>query len=203
MSQSFQSATNPNSSRRHAIQDGVLVGRVWLDSWKMIRRSLAYSWQVDRPRDYEKMTDSYLQSWLITNDLDRAEDLIEAPFFVKDAGSDAALLSQSVERYDQLVQCYILGNTLQAFNFQNAAMDLILEVAYDRSLDKKSIAVGYAPYQVTIAYKNTLPGAPLRRVLVDGVTALTKEELQRSIPDITSVEGEEYAKDLLIEPLIW
>jgi hypothetical protein len=97
-------------------------------------------------------------------------------------------------RYQQLVRCYIIGNTLQAFDFQNAVIDLIISTVKSASLASSSTSVPYTGSNIALVYENTIPNDPLRRFVLDGTLDFDYEEV--GMPDITA-ETKEYAEELI------
>ena len=82
---------------------------------------------VNLEEDNETIFGTFL-TWVTTRDIEDAVDLVE----VSEDTDNSELRKSSMERrYDQLVQCFILGDLLQAAAFQNDAMDTIILLSKD------------------------------------------------------------------------
>jgi hypothetical protein len=108
---------------------------------------------------------SIFLAWAFGGGVQNSEDYI----IVDEKETDSEKHSSRNHHY-QLVQCYILGEKLIAFEFKNAIIDLIIKS--QRSIVRKfNTTPCSSPKGICMIYANTPAKSPLRRVLIHTLIA--------------------------------
>ncbi|RDW82789.1 hypothetical protein BP6252_03901 [Coleophoma cylindrospora] len=112
-------------------------------------------------------------TWLYMTNLTASDDFVKFPKAEADAPNlqpqlRRALFYRLEAQREQLVECYCLGDFLQAPKFQNATMNLLIENGSRDAAHRERIR---EPLMVDIksVYRNTKAGSPLRALTVDAV----------------------------------
>ena len=93
------------------------------------------------------------------------------------------------DKIDQLVQCWLLADYIEAPAFQNDIMDAIINEYAEIYSDNFAIPL----YNILFLCKNTASGAPLRELVVDAVYSCLSPKTFRK-----SIEFKQISKDLAL-----
>jgi hypothetical protein len=112
------------------------------------------------------------------------------------------LPQQFGRRFNQLASCCVLGDFLQAYDFYNSAMDLLVKTCDLASVEYES-CLGAGSWQSSHVYKNTKTGSPLRLLVLDISVQVDPETLAVSkfydeiIANFENPAGREYLMEFL------
>jgi hypothetical protein len=149
-----------NVPKRHLCEVSQFFAKASSDQWKSGVESVIELEHVD-----PKIFGIFL-AWAFDRSIENSEDYI----IVKDKDDVESWEYLSENRHFQLVDCYILGQKLLAYDFKNAIMDLSLK-SYQFHSKKFHCIPGTSWEEICKDYRNTPKGSPLRRSLLDTVLA--------------------------------
>ena len=141
-------------------QGSPFFDKILSDNWKEATRQ-----KIELPEELPGTFTIYV-SWLYRSQI---------PTIPKRLGEPSEFL--------RLVQAYVFGDKIQARAFQNKIIDAIIEKNKDIGavgLSSKGAIPSLTCVQV--AYKNTLPGSPLRKLLVDFWVAAEEDKFDKETP---------------------
>jgi len=133
---------------------------------KFVETACSERWESGRTgtitlEDQDPAIFSIWMSWLWFGSIDNAASLIDLNPTDKSQKEQPQL-----DQWEQLAECYVLGDFLQAPEFCNAIMDSMLKNAeyYSREFRKLS---GTDRQDIEYIWTNTVAGSPLRRLVLD------------------------------------
>lgn len=120
---------------------------------------------------------SIFLTWLITGDIERAEELEQLPEGDKRNKWSEDDVGKADARMVRLLSCFVLGDRILAQDFRNHIMDvLIANFQKHNENEGSTIVPGTDSETVILVYKNTLVNSPLRRLLLDNFIGCVKAE---------------------------
>jgi hypothetical protein len=138
--------------------------------------------------------------WITTHNLEDAEGLASVNLLEKPAKSDAPNSGRAFaieERFEQLVRCFILGDSLQSANFQNSVLDSTIRVAKVYSMDYKRL-LGGSTAAIKLVYLNSTSNSPLRKYILDMfLSGIGSPWLENNIKNYLGSEHAEFLTELL------
>ena len=122
-------------------------------------------WECGRTRtitldDQDPDIFAIFASWLLNGDLSKASSFVEL------ASEGDARETSLRQRWTQLCQCYVLGDFLQAPDFKNTVIDHLLLNKRLQAEETNKIS-GTRPMDIKMVWANTIPGSPLRQMILD------------------------------------
>ena len=122
---------------------------------------------------------SIFLTWVVSGDIEKAPSLRRDP-----APQDEEVDSNE-DYIQQLLKSYVLGDFLQAEDFQNSVMDLLVQRC-KRSSKNPSVCCppGLDPRSINYIMSNSVPDALIRRMLFDYWSAVVdiNDEMEASTP---------------------
>ena len=109
---------------------------------------------------------SIFLSWLLTDDIHSAEDLILCPSKDEEAFDESTTGKLLVQSCRQLLRCFVFADYIQCHRLQNAIMESILRLIR-QALHEHHVLLITLPENVQIVYAKTSKTSPLRRLILD------------------------------------
>jgi hypothetical protein len=134
-------------------------------------------------------------TWIATGDIEDAVDLLD--IVEKTSGNERNCRDLMEDRYDQLVQCFIRGDSLQSPAFQNKILESTILLEKEDSEDHGRL-LGCAAESISKVYNNTPKSSPLRLFILDLFVSYIDVDLWiKDVPDDLLHPSLEFIKDLL------
>jgi len=150
---------------------------------------------------------SIFLTWISTSNLEDAEELVEVipPPNKSLSDNEKSECLRSVEnRFDQLVFCFALGDSIRSYGFKNAVMDLMIPLIYTAGAELNKV-LGSHPKAISLVYNNTPEGSMLRKLIVDTILCwIVPEEFVEKLPggtDETLALPPDFLREILLRSM--